>query len=109
MFDRVLVVDLGAQYARLIARRVREAHVYSEIVPRDITVAQVKEMRPAGIIRVGKDRVDAVSEGTMIRRGAAVEILAWREGHAVVREVPSEVEPDAEEKAEADADAEEDS
>ena len=50
---RVLVVDLGAQYAQLIARRVREAHVYSEIVSRDITAAEVKELRPAGIILSG--------------------------------------------------------
>ncbi len=52
-FDRVLVVDFGAQYAQLIARRIREAHVFSEIVPRDITAAEVKERRPAGIVLSG--------------------------------------------------------
>ncbi|HEX5630267.1 MAG TPA: glutamine-hydrolyzing GMP synthase [Acidimicrobiia bacterium] len=51
--DRVLVVDFGAQYAQLIARRVREAHVYSEIVPRDITAEQVRRHDPAGIILSG--------------------------------------------------------
>ncbi len=51
--DRVLVVDFGAQYAQLIARRVREAHVYSEIVPRDITADQVRRHDPAGIILSG--------------------------------------------------------
>ena len=49
----VLVVDFGAQYAQLIARRVREARVYSEIVPHSITVEQVRAKSPAGIILSG--------------------------------------------------------
>jgi GMP synthase (glutamine-hydrolysing) len=49
----VLVVDLGAQYAQLIARRVREAHVYSEIVPHDLTASELAAERPAGIILSG--------------------------------------------------------
>ncbi len=49
----VLVVDFGAQYAQLIARRVREAHVYSEIVPPTISVAELVARRPQGIILSG--------------------------------------------------------
>jgi GMP synthase (glutamine-hydrolysing) len=49
----VLVVDLGAQYAQLIARRIREAHVYSEIVPHDATATEVAKRRPAGLILSG--------------------------------------------------------
>ena len=51
--DPVLVVDFGAQYARLIARRVREAHVYSEIVPPTMPVAEMLARRPRGIILSG--------------------------------------------------------
>jgi GMP synthase (glutamine-hydrolysing) len=49
----VLVVDFGAQYAQLIARRVREANVYSEIVPSTISAQEVKGKNPSAIILSG--------------------------------------------------------
>ncbi len=51
--DAVVVVDFGAQYSRLIARRVREAHVFSEIVPASISASELAARRPKGIILSG--------------------------------------------------------
>ena len=49
----VLVVDFGAQYAQLIARRVREVSIYSEIVPSHVTAEEVKLKNPEAIILSG--------------------------------------------------------
>ncbi len=51
--QKVVVFDFGAQYGQLIARRVRDLNVYSEIVPCDITADEVREMAPAAIILSG--------------------------------------------------------
>ncbi|MCS7223507.1 MAG: glutamine-hydrolyzing GMP synthase [Armatimonadetes bacterium] len=51
--DFVVVLDFGAQYGQLIARRVRECRVYSEILPCDLPLEKVLSMRPKGIILSG--------------------------------------------------------
>ncbi|MBC8514416.1 glutamine-hydrolyzing GMP synthase [bacterium] len=51
--DLVLILDFGAQYARLIARRVREANVYCEIIPWDTSVAEIAKRQPKALILSG--------------------------------------------------------
>ncbi len=51
--ELVLILDFGGQYNQLIARRVRECNVYSEVVPFDISIEKIKEKNPKGIIFTG--------------------------------------------------------
>src|SRR3989454_6979443 len=51
--ERILVLDFGSQYTQLIARRIREAHVYSEILPYTVPLARILERRPGGLIFSG--------------------------------------------------------
>lgn len=51
--NTILVLDFGAQYSRLIARRVRECKVYSEIVPYNISIKELKKRQPCGLILSG--------------------------------------------------------
>jgi GMP synthase (glutamine-hydrolysing) len=51
--DKILILDFGAQYTQLIARRLRETHVYCEIHPHDVDVAFVRSFAPKGIILSG--------------------------------------------------------
>ena len=78
--QRGLVVDFGAQYAQLIARRVRELNVYSEIVPASITAERIAEMAPAAIVLSGGPKSVHVPGAPMLEPGAlTLEEAATRE------------------------------
>lgn len=52
-FDKILILDFGSQYTQLIARRIRECQIYSEIHPYDISAERIKSLSPQGIIFSG--------------------------------------------------------
>ena len=51
--EKILILDFGSQYTQLIARRVREAHVYCELHPHDLSLTAIRAFAPAGIILSG--------------------------------------------------------
>ena len=51
--ESILVLDFGGQYTQLIARRIRELNVYSEIVPHTITPEEIRERNAKGIVFFG--------------------------------------------------------
>src|ERR1700747_3384759 len=95
-FDTVLVVDFGAQYAQLIARRVRECHVYSEIVPSTMPVSEMLAKHPKAIILSGGP-ASVYAEGAPAAPAglfeAGVPVFGICYGHQVlVRELGGTVE-----------------
>ena len=53
MHDKILILDFGSQVTQLIARRIRESHVYSEIHPYDVDEVFIRQFAPKGIILSG--------------------------------------------------------
>src|SRR5437016_3540097 len=78
MHCKILILDFGAQYTQLIARRVRELHVYCEIHPYDVGDAFIRDFAPAGIILSGGP--ESVTEGDTPRAPDA----AWQAGVPVL-------------------------
>ena len=94
-YDTVLVVDFGAQYAQLIARRVREASVYSEIVPHRITAAEVAARAPKAIILSGGPKSVNVDGAPLLDPaifGLGIPIFGICYGHQLIaRQLGGEV------------------
>ena len=76
--SKILILDFGAQYTQLIARRLRETHVYCEIHPYDVDDAFVREFAPKGIVLSGGP--NSVTDGDTPRAPAAV----WSQGVPVL-------------------------
>ncbi|NLG58117.1 MAG: GMP synthase (glutamine-hydrolyzing), partial [Clostridiales bacterium] len=53
MDQTILIIDFGSQFTQLIARRVRQAGVFSQVLPYDISLERIKEIAPSGIILSG--------------------------------------------------------
>ena len=71
--QKILILDFGSQYSQLIARRVREAHVYCELHPYDVSDQFIRDFKPAGIILSGGP--NSVTEGDTPRAPQAVFAL----------------------------------
>ena len=84
--ELVIVVDFGGQYNQLIARRVRENHVYCEVYPYQKALAKIKEMQPQGIIFTGgpasvyEDNAPKIEEEVF---HLGIPVLGLCYGHAV--------------------------
>src|SRR6476469_6828180 len=95
--SRILILDYGAQYTQLIARRVREARVYSEIHPPTRSVEWIRNWNPTGIILSGGPN-SVYAEGAPLADKALLDIapilgicygmqmIAYLEGAAVKRD-----------------------
>ena len=73
--EAIVILDFGSQYSRLIARRIRELHVYCELVPPDATWEQVAHLNPRGVVLSG-------GPASVYDEGAPVA-PAWVYGHGL--------------------------
>ena len=69
--QKVIVVDFGAQYGQLIARRVRDLNVYSELIPYDMPIEEIKALGPSAIILSGGPASVYAEDAPALLAGAA--------------------------------------
>src|SRR5665213_3099664 len=74
----VVILDFGAQYSQLIARRVREACVYSELLPHDTPWSEIARRNPAAVILTGGP------ESTLAPNALGVDPQLWQAGVPVL-------------------------
>ena len=89
--DTILVLDFGSQYTQLIARRVRELNVFSEILPWDISPERIKALNPNGIILSGgPESVTALNTPRVpeIVFDLEIPILGICFGHQIISKEP---------------------
>ncbi len=97
LFDKIVILDFGSQYTQLIARRVRECQIYSEIHPYHVPAEKVKSLAPKGIILSGGpasvyDKNAPLSDPGILRMGTPIlgicygmQLIAQQMGGEVVR------------------------
>ena len=79
--DWIAILDFGSQYTQLIARRVREQHVYSGIVRHDTPAAKLKQRSPAGIILSGGPKsVGVMGDGRTYENTAVLRVVTSQDG-----------------------------
>ena len=66
--DKILILDFGSQYTQLIARRVREIGVFSEVKPSSISTEKIIEMNPSGIILSGGPETVTISSSQKVHK-----------------------------------------
>ena len=84
---KVLVFDFGAQYGQLIARRIRDLGVYSEIVPCDLTADEVKQMSPSALVFSGGPASVYADDAPSIDSAVlelGIPILGFCYGHQII-------------------------
>ena len=89
--DRILILDFGSQVTQLIARRVREAHVYCEVHPNDVSADFIREFAPKGIILSGshmsayEESNDQASQAVLKRASRPRDLLRHADHGAAAR------------------------
>ena len=95
--EEVLILDFGSQYTQLIGRRIREAHVYSEILPFYTPIEELRRRQPKGLVLSGGP--NSVYDDAAPQCSPEVFEMGDEIAQVIVDEVPAELEDTVEQAA----------